>query len=261
MPKTKNKNLLYYSVFDEGECYVELLYQSMKTIQPNNYDILILTDTITQNKINDRISSLNITVNYEIFPTQKDGIEASKIKLHIFQYKNIAQYDTILFLDADTLIIGNLDNIFDKKWKKNTLYTAYNPNLTYIHHTKNLYHGLNILTDEQIKTIEAYNQKPFNAGQFLFRNTRQMKCHFENVIWFMENWPDYYFFEQSFMNHYFCTNYLTDCVKFNKYIQMVPFNTFAEPNKDTIILHFIGPALNGKEKLDQINTYKTLYNV
>jgi hypothetical protein len=45
--------------------------------------------------------------------------------------------------------------------------------------------------------------KPFNAGQFLFKNTLKMKKHFENIIWLTKAWGGYYFYEQSFLNYYF----------------------------------------------------------
>jgi len=52
--------------------------------------------------------------------------------------------------------------------------------------------------------MKKQNQKPFNAGQFLFQNTQSMKAHFQNIKWMIENWSGDYFFEQCFMNYYFC---------------------------------------------------------
>jgi hypothetical protein len=266
MQKPKNKNLIYYTVFDKGDDYVELLYISIKSLIKTstilNYDILILTDESTKIKIEKHISSrLNFALKYEIFPSPIDGIEASKMKLHVFKYQKIDIYDTILFLDADTLIIKDISVILNNKWKKNILYTAYNKNLTFQHHTMNLFHGLDMINETQMNRIMKYNQKPFNAGQFLFKNTKQMYHHFNNVIWLMENWPDYHFFEQSFMNHYFCTNNLTNCELFNRYVNVMRCDTLIEPDKDTSIIHFIGPALNGKEKIDHINYYQKFYNL
>lgn len=80
-----------------------------------------------------------------------------------------------------------------------------------------------------------------------------MKHHFYNLNWFMKMWPGEYFFEQAFMNHYFCINCLTDNDIFDKKIRLV--SSFDAPNEGEILLHFIGPALNGKAKVNYIEKY------
>ena len=102
---------------------------------------------------------------------------------------------------------------------------------------------------------------PFNAGQFLFKNSTKMKAHFDNVNWFMQNWPGQYFFEQAFMNHYFCVNAFTDATKFDKFVKLIPAGIMEAPHKDCTILHFIGPALDGAAKITHLENYLVTNNL
>jgi hypothetical protein len=98
---------------------------------------------------------------------------------------------------------------------------------------------------------------PFNAGQFLFRNSSRMREHFNNVNWFMKNWVGEYFFEQAFMCYYFCKAYLTDDSILNKYMSIISTTTTTEYSitKDTCLVHFIAPPLDAKTKLKFIDFF------
>jgi hypothetical protein len=98
---------------------------------------------------------------------------------------------------------------------------------------------------------------PFNAGQFLFRNSERMRKHFDNVNWFMRNWAGEYFFEQAFMCYYFCKAYLTDDGALNKYMSIIATNgiTEQELSEDTCLIHFIAPPLDAYTKLKFIDWF------
>ena len=257
------KNLVYYTLFDKGSDYVKLLLKSVLSLNKSTafQDILIITDESTKQKIDEGLQTTNKNIIYNIINTPADGIDASKAKTKIFDYKNVDDYENILFLDADTIAIGSIDVIFQQELKYNTLYTAYNKNLTFEFHRNNLYHGFKLMDNDTFDLVVKNNQKPFNAGQFLFKNCAKMREHFKNVNWFMEVWPGEYFFEQAFMNHYFCTNLLTEPKTLDAFIKLIPAGSLAKPLDNELILHFIGPALDGKMKNEHIDRYIATYNL
>ena len=59
------------------------------------------------------------------------------------------------------------------------------------------------ITEDRKKYILENSPVPFNAGQFMFKNTNVMEGHFAAVLWLSSVWPGVFFFEQSFMNFYF----------------------------------------------------------
>jgi len=264
--KAKNiktgKNLVYYTLFDSGTDYVELLARSIESLgSSSEFDVLVFTDELTKAKIAKSLESYAREVKYKVVDTPKDGIEASKIKTRIYDYENINNYENILFLDADTVCIGDIADVFSLKLSYGVLYTAFNKNLRVELHKTSLFHGFKVITDEEYALVVDKNQVPFNAGQYLFKNSSKMKQHFENVNWFMANWPGEYFFEQAFLNHYFCINGLTNPGIFNKKVKLIPAGSMEAPSDDQIILHFIGPALDGKTKLAHIDNYRVKNNI
>jgi hypothetical protein len=268
------KNLLYYVVFG-GDDYVSLLVRSINSLgDAANFDILVFTDDSTKQKIVTTLGANNRAVTYKIVPTPIDGVDASKVKTTIFEYEKINDYEKILYLDADTIITKNISEVFSLNLQYNKLYTAYNKNLILASHKISLYHGFAMISDADYAIVTDNKEMPFNAGQFLFKNSTKMKLHFENVNWFMQNWPGEYFFEQAFMNYYFCVNVLTNSIVFDKKVKLIPtgnlrnaetgavsFSNMTPPNASEMILHFIGPALNAKVKLEHIDNYVMVNNI
>ena len=255
----EGRNLIYYSVyFDNG--YVELFELSLQTIIQNsklkNIDFLVITDEATQELIKKTDVYKNVNINFLITDTPTDGVEASKNKCLIYNYEKIDNYKKILFLDTDIVCIGDMNNVFNKTIQPNIIYSARPSTSTYNTH-KSIYHGLSFYTDEDIKYLTDNKQLPFNAGQFLFVNSKSMRNHFNNLVWFMKNWPGEYFFEQSFMNVYFCKNKAADFEGINENVAVL--NTIVDLKhnitKKTCLIHFTAPPLDASKKLKFIKDY------
>jgi len=253
------KNLIYYSVyFDKG--YTELLNISINSILDNSkkrFDILIITDDTTKKIIEKLSFNKKIKPKYHLTETPLDGVEASKNKTRIFEFKDINNYKNILFLDCDIIVTKDINKLFSENLDTNTFYSAYNHNLNYLHHNS-FYHGFEFLDKIHIEEMEKNRQMPFNAGQFLFRNSNKMQKHFENLNWFMENWAGEYFFEQAFMCYYFCKSHIVNDLILQKYTNLISvtndIKTIIKP--DSFIIHFISPPLNAEEKIKFILKYK-----
>jgi lipopolysaccharide biosynthesis glycosyltransferase len=253
-----SKNLVYYSVyFDTG--YLELLNSSITSILNHStaqFDLLLITDAKTKSLIENLPFTEKIKPLYHITPTPLDGVEASINKLNVFDYAHINTYDKILFLDCDIIAIGDINNVFSSVIRQNTLYTAYNLNLTF-NHFKSIHHGFDSLDEAFIKEMKENNQMPFNAGQFLFRNSNRMKEHFDNTRWMVDNWSGEYFFEQSFMNYYFSKAHVTNATVLQKYVSLTSTATKIKSllGENIILVHFIIPPLNAPVKLQFINEF------
>lgn len=200
------KNLLYFSVF-RSEDYLDLLEGCLKSIVANtpniNFDVLFITDDAFKTKIEQFPILSNFKADYLVLPSVDSAQMASIRKLDIYRYKKINEYENIFFLDADSLCLKDLNTIFFKAKKTETLYISF----THIHMAERLLnptHGLMHFSVDEAHTLsENPDLIPFNAGQFLFKNSKRMRMHFENVIWLRIAWPAKYFYEQSVMNHYF----------------------------------------------------------
>jgi len=257
------KNLIYYTVFfDNG--YVELLNKSIMSVLENSsasFDILLITDRATKKKIEKQPFTKYIKPKYLLVAAPADGIKASQNKLRVFDYDRIKRYGKILFLDCDVICLKDVDKIFKQDIHTDRLYTARNLDLTMRHHST-FPHGFDFLGEEHIAAMSELGQLPFNAGQFLFRASRKMRQHFNNVNWFMSNWSGEYFFEQSFMNYYFCKAGLTDDTVLQKYVSVICTTDEVEgqTTENTCLVHFIAPPLNAKAKLEYISEFSDRFS-
>lgn len=258
------KNLIYYSVGGNKD-YLKLVKLSIESIFQTapqiDFDVLFITPQSWVNDI-EAIKPPEAVFKYHIIEDTDDGVEISKNKTKIFDFVEIDDYNKILFLDADILAAKDIHFIFDDDHEHEVLYVAINrAKVTFAsHHSE--YHGLKCLTREQVEAMHNGNQLAFNAGQFLFVNSDKMRKHFENVNWLMSVWPGIYFFEQSFMNHYFCSYNLTENSKLDSKVKLI---STAEPLLyekeigDRTLIHFIAPALNPVAKVNFIKEYKDAY--
>jgi hypothetical protein len=210
------KNLIYLSVFGSAD-YVSLLDRCLKSIgalsDKSAFTVMIITDAATKAKIQELSSVSQFpALDYFLVETPKSGIDASIQKLRIFEYPNVDQYAKILFLDCDILVTSPIEQMFATEIDPALIQVAstWDKPLANVE-SPSIYHVLNYFSEENKAYLINNPDKchPFNAGQFLFVNSPRMKKHFENVQWMMEVWPGEYYFEQSFMNHYFMLNGFT----------------------------------------------------
>jgi hypothetical protein len=241
------KSLIYFVIGGDKD-YSELLRYSINTIRchKNNdkYDILIMCDKQYSHHLGDlkEIADIFITGDNE------NTIQACMRKIEIFRYARISEYEKVLYLDCDTVIVGDLDKIFEV--------------------TKAGY--LNIVTES--KSVETHKlhffnrgDKPydqsdfdyfmdnsvyaFNCGQFSFVVDANMRSHFNNILLEAKCYsPSLHFYEQSFMNEYFNRKALTSCL-IERYVKILFLPCKLEVNKDVIIYHFANASIHYVDKI------------
>jgi hypothetical protein len=96
---------------------------------------------------------------------------------------------------------------------------------------------------------------PFNSGQFLFENSIEMKMHFQNIKNLLKNWSGEYFFEQCFMNYYFCKNNLTNSFDLNEKVLVSDILGDLTKKQNKCLIHLIKPVLDAKAKINLINNF------
>ena len=140
-----------------------------------------------------------------------DGALVSMRKAKAFDIPGIHDYDAVLYLDADTLVNASLEEV----WKG----IAAGPGKLHVceegpseNHAMG-YWSLGSPRKHSHETLEALADDAvgvFNCGQMGFVPTSAMRSHFLAVQALMAEHSGPYFWEQSFFNHYFCTQRLTD---------------------------------------------------
>jgi hypothetical protein len=253
-----NKNLIYFTFFGD-KIYAELLRLLLSTLKKQsyqNFDLLFITDKETHAEIKKIDELKHFNVDYLIRPIINDPVDASMQKLKIYEYKKIDEYGQILFLDLDILVVGNVSKIFEERTRPNIFYSGANSVEQQIHAT--VYHRLIPYSEKELENFRRKAIFPFNAGQFFFKNTSTMRRHFDNINNFISTWDGEYFFEQSFLNCYFNVLEMSNIFKFKEQFGFVSINQNELYNKfdeETVFVHFMGSAADGKDKLSFIKTY------
>ena len=210
------KNLIYFTVGFNPEyinltywCIYSLLYQGLSL---ENIDILIMCDQEYLQYVQAKLPSW---IKIMITESNSTAVQCSMRKIEIFNYTDIHHYDKILYLDSDIIALKNIQIFFDKELDPNVLYVK----AENVDH-RSEFHSLESYkyTNEQLEFFEKNNIKSFSCGHFLFKNSNNMKYHFNNVITLIKNYTGNYFYEQSFMNYYFNLNNLTNIEFLNNYI-------------------------------------------
>lgn len=261
-----SKNLVYYTIDGSFE-WVELLDMSLKSLAKQfnrDFDVLLITSEEMRHTLSQLESANDLNVHYMIVKRPIDGVEASLNKIKIHKWKDISNYNKVLFLDCDTVVLGDISEIFNMSLGGDKFYTAWRSE--FIENTGGYrsftlpFHGIGMLDKDDIERLKKYDQRPFNAGQFLFVASPQMLEHFKNIDWLASEWPGEYFFEQAFMSHYFCDYMLTDGTKLDPLVDIHSIvnkdpKITAQNRKDAVVFHFVGKSLNAQAKLDYIKSF------
>lgn len=238
------KNLLYFSIFS-NEYFIKMLDDCLKTIlkytEKIDFDILFITDEFTKKEIEKLKSVKNFCCKYFIVSTPENGIESSFNKLQIINFSELNNYEKILYLDVDIWCIKDLKILFD---------IPMTPGILHVRSNKSKYitsdftlptNGLMFLTEKLAKfVLDNPNLTPFNAGQFIFINCSHIQQHIKNTLWLSNIWPGIHFFEQSFMNSYFCLHGLIEQDNLYPLVEIIS-SKFEPEEKDKENFNFKNP--------------------
>jgi lipopolysaccharide biosynthesis glycosyltransferase len=252
------KNLIYFTI-GGNPLYaglLELCITSLLSKTSNevfNIDIMVMCSQDYKQYI-DHIQGIN---DVWIVPHSRNGVEASMKKVMIYEYLKINEYKSVLYLDSDIVAVGDVCKLFDvmsddaNGVDKDILYVFEEHQEAKFHNER--YWSLGGYTAEKIKEFEQMEQGVFNCGHWGFRVSLIMLTHFEAVFKMIQEYKSKdYFYEQSFMNVYFNTRYLTKPV-FNKHI-FIPYlaDKFPRSKNDTVLVHVANASLSPQTKYTEM---------
>ena len=214
---------LVYLVVGGHPGYYKLLDYCVNTIRNmNKVDILVMCEDPS-------LVDQPVT-KYETGPNE-GPMQVSIRKTQIFDVPGLEKYEKILYLDADIVVHGSLDPLFEAIEDPDTLYVMYESGNEHI-----------FRTDKPVPK----GVKGFNCGQFGFMNSPQMRAHFQTVAQTIRDEfdPKVHFYEQVFMNDYF----------WNKKTSLLPGIAFNnDPPK--IVQHFMNAAWPWQLKLRMMQAF------
>ena len=167
-----SKILLYSCVFF-NEKYINLLELLLKSYimhgkPTSDVDYLVLTNSLFQEKINGIFNKYNVK-GYIWCLDLRTMFEATYARLKVFDFKDISNYNKILYLDTDILITNNIKNILNFVLE-NKLYVLKEGNTNHEDWGKNLFKNNN-------PNIDA-----FTSGIMLFNNCNVIKESFDIIL-------------------------------------------------------------------------------
>jgi hypothetical protein len=194
---------LVYLVVGADPNYSKLTEYCINTIRcyPENekHDIIVMCDAEYAHNLKGIPARIHIT------PPNMTAMQTSMRKTEIFSVPGIEKYDKILYLDSDIVVSGALDTIFSLVNDPKKLYVKPDGG----NHTDVWWSRPDAPHDAAtLKRFKEHNIYSFNCGQFAFKNSPEMRRHFDNVVQEMKRVfdPSIHFYEQVFMNTYFCFN-------------------------------------------------------
>lgn len=261
------KNLVFFTL-DYNIDYIHLFLYCLRSIvnkdNSDAFDLLVICPVRFESLINEYIDAQCIDLKgfnlmFHHVDESNDGVDASMNKLKIYQFEGIDVYGKVLFLDSDIIAKEPISELFNLELDANKIHSAiYKPH-DYLHNNK--YHSL---VEYDLVKMNEFRDKgiyAFNAGQYLFVNSARMLHHMYNVDWLTRAWPAEYFFEQSFLNHYFNWFCISDVYLLEGYVKFMAIHLWdkadiaSEYKLSYSVIHFTGHACDASKKIDFIRHF------
>ena len=236
------KKLIYFTL-GNNENYSKLASLCVNSLYKNDYDGDFLFITNFKEKILDSIIFKKDPFFLDI--ENADLLNSSANKLKVYQFRNIKDYDKIIYSDLDVLWLSNPDIIFNEIIE-DKFYVSNEDELM-----SHEYWGGNILNENEKLIIKNNNIKGINAGLFGFN--KKMINHLKKIEEFLTQNKHLVnvCLEQPFVNVYLFRNDLYSNV-LNKNVSNNGNNV---ESYNGVVLHFAGGIGNPEHKYNKIINY------
>jgi len=245
-----NRNLVYFSVFFNRDYFklADLLLKSIRFYsETDTIDFLILTTEDFQENVYELCAAAGVYVKIQLLPF-KTIFQAACARLYIFDYKNINQYKTILYLDTDILIKGNLKTILGFPLEER----VYGLECGTIHSPS---FGVQFFGPSANPSI-----KGFNSGTLLFPNCLPVRDVFSRIRGHCDAYSDSkaaipYCMDQPFINYHCIKGGVYNNVLLNPYVSLFEGYDEVKNEATSIVCHFSFPIGNSGHKLNRMKKY------
>ncbi len=239
-----HQNLVYVCVF-LAEGYVQLLELLLRSIQRfsirQNFDVLVMTSTDLEPMVKAAASKLNFPISV-MTASCSNVFQATCARINIFDYEGVDRYQTLLYLDTDILITGELSNLFDLQID-DKLYGCAGAHVGLPNFGKQFF---DFTTIDQ-KTIGI------NSGTLLFKNSENMRGLFSRIRTHMESFAAEgkqvpYALDQPFINYHAVKDDLYDHQLLTPCVALFETDDCPTNRANAIVWHFSFPLGNWVHK-------------
>lgn len=250
-------NLVYFTVGGHPD-YINLLQFCLETLHENcdmtNTFIMVMCDEKYLPYVN-KLKETNQIDDIMVTADNNNHIETSMKKVRIFEYSRIWEFEKVLFLDCDIIILKDIiANLMSNIEDEEKLYVFTESTI----HTLP-FHSFLDYTDEQLQFFKDNNIRPFNCGQFAFRVTEPIYHLFSKVCDLVNERTTNYFYEQSHMNYVFNLANATISL-LNNYFELA--NIFNSSKSNQNVIHFAYGNVPFTFKLEKMKlAYKNRTNL
>ena len=242
------KNLIYTCIFYNKQ-YIDMLYLLLESIYiygnlNDNIDILIYTNTEFKNTICESIFNCK-NIIFEINDNYTVLTDAFFARLDLFDFNIINNYNKILYLDSDIIIIDDINKIFELNIN-NIIYANEEGS---IDNTTSEAWGCSFFKND----LDKYEDKTaFSSGVLLFNNHNIIKNLFEEIKNHVKNDKEKdilnEFHDQPYFVYHCKKNNLIDNKLLNNFIKDNLGDFLMNNNEDIILKNDYFNSLNNDQK-------------
>jgi len=246
------RNLIYVCVFHNKE-YVKLLSLLLRSIKEYgdfdsnvDTDFVIFTHRNFYNDISGIVEEHSLSNVYIRLLELETIVQSKYARLLIFEYERINEYEKILYLDTDILIVKPLRDIFSHELQER-LYAVQECDISGEYFGKHLFDFNKI----HIKT------PAFNSGVLLFKNCDVIKELFRDILNHILEYQGTVGFgscvDQPFFNYHAITKGIQETKLMFNYSINNPYAYKTQPK--IAICHFAGSYGSLSEKYKVMETF------
>lgn len=243
-----SRNLVYTCCFYQ-EAYVDIVKNLIDTALPHldsNTDLLVYTTS----QLKEKMSGLDSRVLFFEKNFYKTMNQARISKMDIFDYPEIDKYEKIIYLDADSYVMGPIAPLFDAI-QEEVVYTIGEGTIM----CEAEYWGRSLFLRENADYADREGMGAYVLG---FKNLQAIKKLFIKIkqAFYLDMYQNKLrFYDQPFINFYLIHNNMCDTQTFKKYVKSRPSAEDAVKQGISVV-HFSGCPGHANIKLDLISDFK-----
>jgi hypothetical protein len=246
--------LLYTACFHQRQ-YVDIVVNMLKSfydVNPNaNIDFMVYTNTDYRAQIEAQMNGRPVKFFEKNFVKTMNQSRISKVD--IFDYPEIAQYEKIVYIDADTMFLRDPRPLFE----------AITDDVVYASGEGNVlceanYWGRSLFLKNDANCAD---QEGFSVSCLGFKNLPEIKKTFSKIkqAFYLDMYQNkLLFYDQPFFNAFLINNQMVNKTDYKKLILSRPTPEDAA-KKGLVAVHFAGCPGHAQIKLDLFADFKSKY--
>jgi hypothetical protein len=246
--------LLYTACFHQKQ-YVDIVVNMLKSfydVNPNaNIDFMVYTNTDYRAQIESQMGGRPVKFFEKNFVKTMNQSRISKVD--IFDYPEIAQYEKIVYIDADTIFLRDPTPLFEAI-VEDVVYASGEGNVLY----EGNYWGRSLFLKNDPNCAD---QEGISVSCLGFKNLPEIKKMFSKIkqAFYLDMYQNkLLFYDQPFFNVFLINNQMVNKNDYKSLIQSRPTPEDAA-KRGLVAVHFAGCPGHAQIKLDLFAEFKSKY--